>query len=67
MRLAILMVYEAASLGLSLKIPKCSFFPRHAIKAFGTIVDLSAFRFSVTKSRAEKIAAAIAKLQLQNL
>ena len=63
MCLSILMVYEAASLGLSLKIPKCSFFPRHSIKALGTIVDLSSFRFSVTRSRAQKIRAAIASLQ----
>ena len=63
MRLSILMVFEAASLGLSLKIPKCSFFPRHSIKALGTIVDLSSFRFSVTRSRAQKIRGAIARLQ----
>ena len=28
-RMAIMMVYETASLGLYFKIPKCSFFPRH--------------------------------------
>ena len=63
MRLSILMVFEAASLGLSLKIPKCSFFPRHAIKALGTIVDLKDFKFSVTQSRAAKICAARQKLR----
>ena len=63
MRLSILMVFEAASLGLSLKIPKCSFFPRHAIKALGTVVDLAAFKFSVTRSRANKIRAARKKLR----
>ena len=42
---------------------RCSFFPRHAIKALGTIVDLSSFRFSVTKSRATKIRLAIQKLR----
>ena len=63
MRLSILMVFEAASLGLSLKIPKCSFFPRHAIRALGTVVDLAAFKFSVTRSRAEKIRAARKKLR----
>ena len=63
MRLSIMMVYEAAALGLSLKIPKCSFFPRHAIKALGTIVDLSSFTFSVTGSRALKIRSTIAKLR----
>ena len=43
---------------------RCSFFPRHSIKALGTIVNLSSFRFSVTRSRAAKLRAAIAKLRL---
>ena len=63
MRLSVLMVFEAAVLGLSLKIPKCSFFPRHAIKALGTIVDLEDFKFSVTQSRDDKICAARKKLR----
>jgi len=61
--MSILMVFEAASLGLSLKIPKCSFFPRHAMKALGTIVDLRSFRFSVASRRVDKLQAAIARLQ----
>ena len=62
LRLSIRIVYEAASLGLALRIPKCSFFPRHAIRALGSIVDLQSFTFRVTKSRAEKIKQAIEKL-----
>ena len=62
MKLAIKMVFEAAALGLSLKIEKCSFFPRHSIKALGTIVDLRSFRFSVSSSRAKKIRLAMKKL-----
>lgn len=65
MQLSILMVYEAASLGLSLKIVKCSFFPRHAMKALGTIVNLSSFRFSVTTARDAKICAARRKLRAE--
>ena len=65
MKLSILMVYEAASLGLSLKIPKCSFFPRHAMRALGTIVDLKAFKFSVTRSRAAKVCVARRKLRAE--
>lgn len=42
---------------------RCSFFPRHAIKTLGTIVDLSSYRFSVTKTRAAKIRSAIADLR----
>ena len=63
MRLSIRMVFEAASLGLSLKIPKCSYFPRHAMVALGTVVDLTAFKFRVSKKRAAKIDVAIGKLQ----
>ena len=63
MRLTIYLVFEAASLGLSLKIPKCSLFPRHAMKALGTIVDLKSYTFSVTSSRAQKIEAAINDLR----
>ena len=37
------------------KITKCSFFPKHVIKTLGTIVDLVAFTFSVSESRATKI------------
>ena len=44
-------------------LPRCSFFPRHAIKALGTIVDLSSFRFSVTRSRAAKLRVAIKALR----
>ena len=62
MRMSIRIVYESASLGLALRIPKCSFFPRHAIKALGTIVDLSSFKFRVAKARNLKIQAAIQKL-----
>ena len=62
MKLAIKMVFEAAALGLSLKIEKCSFFPRHAMKALGTIVDLRSFRFSVSSSRAKKIRSTMKKL-----
>ena len=63
MRLSIRLVFEAASLGLSLKIPKFSLFPRHAMKALGTIVDLETYTFSVTSSRAQKIEAAIRDLR----
>ena len=62
MKLAIRMVFESASLGLSLKIEKCSFFPRHAIKALGTIVNLSTFEFSVSASRVTKIRSTMHKL-----
>ena len=61
--MSIYMVYEAASLGLSLRIDKCSFFPRRAMKALGTIVDLRSFEFRVASSRAQKIRLAIARLQ----
>ena len=63
MKIAIRMVFEAATLGLSLKFSKCSFFPRHAMKILGTIVDLKSFNFSVTSTRAEKIRASISKLR----
>ena len=63
MKLAIKMVFEAAALGLSLKIEKCSFFPRHAIKALGTIVDLRSFKFSVSSSRCKKIRSTMLKLR----
>ena len=53
MKIAISMVFEATALGLSLKFSKCSFFPRHAMKVLGTIVDLKSFHFSVTSSRAQ--------------
>ena len=56
------MVYEAASLGLSLQIEKCSFFPRHSMKALGTIVDLSSFTFRVAEPRIRKIKAAMHSL-----
>ena len=59
------MVFEAASLGLSLKIVKCSFFPRHAMKALGTIVDLTPVKFSVAISRAEKICVARSRLRAE--
>ena len=60
--MSIRIVYESASLGLSLQIQKCSFFPRRAIKALGTIVDLDSFTFRVAKTRAQKIRASISKL-----
>lgn len=41
---------------------RCSFFPRHAIKALGTIVDLRSFEFSVSSSRAVKIRTTMRKL-----
>lgn len=63
LRLSIRMVFEAASLGLSLKIKKCSYFPRHAMIALGTIVDLCKFEFRVSKKRARKIRTTIKKLQ----
>ena len=63
LRMSIRMVYEFASLGFSLQIGKCSFFPRHAIKTLGTIVDLSAFTFRVSRSRDKKIRAAVQNLQ----
>lgn len=63
MRMAIRMVYEAAALGLNLRIAKCSFFPRHSIKVLGTIVDLESFVFRVSGARSKKIAVAIKNLQ----
>ena len=63
MRMSIYMVYEAAALGLHLRIPKCSFFPRHSIKVLGTIVDLRKFVFRVSGARATKIATAIRELK----
>ena len=60
--LSIRMVYEAAALGLSLKIKKCSFFPRRAMIILGTIVDLNSYTFRVASRRANKIAAAIQEL-----
>ena len=62
MRLAINIVYESAALGLSLKIEKCSLFPRHRVKALGTIVDLASFKFKVSATRAEKIRQAVRAL-----
>ena len=55
LKMSIRIVYESAALGLSLRIEKCSFFPRKAIKALGTIIDLRSFTFRVAPSRAEKI------------
>ena len=63
MMMSIRMVFEAASLGLSLKISKCSFFPRHSMKALGTIVNLRSFRFSVSKLRVVKIAKSMLALK----
>ena len=57
--MAMLMVYEAAALGLFFKIPKCSFFPKHSIKTLGNIVNLVDFTFSVSAARAYKIRTAI--------
>ena len=61
--MAMLMVYEAAALGLYFKIPKCSFFPKHVIKTLGTIVNLTNFTFSVSESRAVKIETAICDIR----
>ena len=63
LKMSIRIVYESASLGLSLQIDKCSFFPRHAIKTLGTIVDLASFTFQVSRSRAKKIRATIGSLK----
>ena len=63
MRMSIRMVFEAASLGLSLKIKKCSFFPRRAMIILGTIVDLSTFMFRVSTRRANKIKASITDIE----
>ena len=56
------MVYEAAALGLSLKIRKCSNFPRYAMIVLGTIVDLKHFQFRVSRKRTVKIKAVIKAL-----
>ena len=61
--MAMLMVYEAAALGLFFKIPKCSFFPKHSIKTLGTIVNLVDFTFSVSAARAVKIRRAISDMR----
>ena len=63
MKLSIYMVFEAASLGLALKIKKCSYFPRFAMVALGTVVDLKEFQFRVFTKRARKITAAIHDLE----
>ena len=64
MRNSIRMVYEAASLGLSLQIlRKCSFFPRRAMIVLGTIVDLRSYTFQVSSRRALKISKAISALE----
>lgn len=63
MELSIRMVYEAASLGLSLKVKKCSYFPRHRMVALGTIVDLTNFEFRVSRKRANKLTGTIRQLQ----
>ena len=63
MKLSIYMVYEAASLGLALKIKKCSYFPRYAMVALGTVVDLKHFQFRVSRKRASKIEKAISDLE----
>ena len=55
MMLSIRMVFEAALLGLSLEIPKCSLFPRQAMKTLGSIVDLKAFQLRLSQSRIQKI------------
>lgn len=61
--MSIRMVYESAALGLSLKIKKCSFFPRKTIMAIlGTIVDLKSFTFWVSKKRNKKLRKAICRL-----
>ena len=64
MWMSIRMVYEAAALGLSLKVKKCSFFPRTAMVVLGTIVDLKSFTFQVATRRAKKIAVAVQDLTL---
>ena len=56
------MVYEAAALGLALRIEKCNFFPRHQIKALGTVVDLKTFKFKVSKARNGKLRDSLTKL-----
>ena len=61
--LSIRMVFEAAALGLSLKIRKCSYFPRHAMVTVGTVVDLTNFEFRVSRKRVKKIMSTITRLQ----
>ena len=63
MRMAIRMIFEAASLGLLFRIHKCSFCPSKTIKTLGTIVNLESFTFSVSRSRVEKIHNAIQALK----
>ena len=63
MRMAIRMIFEAASLGLLFRIHKCSFCPSKSIKTLGTIVNLETFTFSVSRSRASKINNAICALK----
>ena len=65
MTLSIRMVYEAAALGLSLEIPKCSLFPRHAMKSLGSIADLTTFQFRLSRSRIKKIHAAANELMCE--
>ena len=55
LRTSIRVVYECASLGLPLGMDKCSSFPRHAICALGTIVDLKNFHFRLSRSRIAKL------------
>ena len=62
MMMSIRIVFESASLGLALKVPKCSFFPRHSMKTLGTIVDLKDFSFKVSSSRVKKIHTAMENL-----
>lgn len=61
--MVIRIVYEAVSLGLSLQIPKCSFFPRHTIKTLGTIADLTTFTFQESRSRENKVKSTICELK----
>ena len=63
MMLSIRMVFEAVSLSLSLKVPKCSFFPRKAMVALGTIVDLASYTFKVSSCRARKLEQAVSDLE----
>ena len=63
LRTSIRIVYECASLGLPLGMDKCSPFPRHAICALGTIVDLNRYQFRLSQSRIAKLRASMDELQ----
>ena len=63
MKMALRMIYEAASLGLLFRIDKCAFCPSRSIKTLGTIVNLDSFTFSVSKSRASKLTKALTNLK----